>query len=168
MNKCQKCGKETKNAKFCSHSCSASVVNVGRRRHGDPTPRNICLTCGTKTRHKKYCSRSCAQRYYTKKQLELFEQGENIPAKSGGAIRGFLREYLLQQADYTCLLCGFRKQNPYSKRWVVEIDHIDGKWQNNTKGNLRVICPNCSAATPNYKAMNAGNGRKYTPTRRKA
>jgi len=106
-------------------------------------------------------------RKLTAQLIAAFELGENIPGKPNGGLKGWHREYLIAKANYTCQECGFKKQNPFSKRWIIEVDHLDGNWQNNTKGNLRVICPNCSAATSTYKAMNHGNGRKYTPTRRK-
>ena len=57
MNRCKNCGKETKNAKFCSHRCSAIVNNRGVRRHGKPS--GICLNCGAKTRNAKFCSSEC-------------------------------------------------------------------------------------------------------------
>ena len=45
---------------------------------------------------------------------------------------------------------------------VLEIDHIDGDYHNNTIGNLRCLCPNCHAQTENYCGRSAG---KYTRVR---
>lgn len=63
MNACKTCGKETKNNKFCSRSCSAKTNNIGNHYH---KPRqkickncsavfeifrgNICKTCKEKTK----------------------------------------------------------------------------------------------------------------------
>ena len=33
--------------------------------------------------------------------------------------------------------------------------------RNNKLENLRLLCPNCHAQTPTYKAKNKGNGRNY-------
>lgn len=46
--------------KFCSRSCSATVNNIGIRRHGFGP--NNCLRCGnlTKTTSEKYCSTECS------------------------------------------------------------------------------------------------------------
>ncbi len=65
---CKKCGKETKNPKFCSRSCSASFNNVGvRRNNGHPVKSNgKCAHCGkTKNRPKaKFCSLSCSTTFH--------------------------------------------------------------------------------------------------------
>ena len=37
----------------------------------------------------------------------------------------------------------------------LELDHIDGDSTNNVLGNLRLLCPNCHAKTPTYRAKNA-------------
>jgi hypothetical protein len=56
MNTCIHCGTDTKNAKFCSQSCSAKHNNKGVRRHGKDT--HPCAYCGNPTR-RKYCSIRC-------------------------------------------------------------------------------------------------------------
>ncbi|MGJ9421785.1 HNH endonuclease signature motif containing protein [Aeromicrobium sp. CF3.5] len=44
---------------------------------------------------------------------------------------------------------------------TLEIDHIDGDFQNNQIMNLRFLCPNCHRLTPNF----AGRGRgRFTGT----
>lgn len=54
-----------------------------------------------------------------------------------------LRKALLAiGTDYVCSIC----QNPgewQSQKLVLQIDHINGDPLNNTKENLRFLCPNC-------------------------
>ncbi|PPD51194.1 MAG: HNH endonuclease [Methylotenera sp.] len=38
----------------------------------------------------------------------------------------------------------------------LELDHIDGNSNNNNITNLRLLCPNCHALTPNYRGKNKG------------
>jgi hypothetical protein len=60
------------------------------------------------------------------------------------------RQFLLAEASYKCTLCGFSKTRN-DGRSILEIDHIDGDNTNNVKSNLRVLCPNCHALTPNFR-----------------
>ncbi len=36
----------------------------------------------------------------------------------------------------------------------LELDHIDGNYQNNTLDNLRLLCPNCHSLTPTFRGKN--------------
>lgn len=38
---------------------------------------------------------------------------------------------------------------------VLELDHIDGIWNNNSKDNLRWLCPNCHSQTKTYRRRNS-------------
>lgn len=47
--------------------------------------------------------------------------------------------------EYKCEKC---KINSYNGLPItLEIDHIDGDWKNNTRENLRYLCPNCHSQT---------------------
>lgn len=51
-----------------------------------------------------------------------------------------------------------------SKELHFILDHIDGDATNNTRNNLRLICPNCDSQLDIYKSRNIGNStRKYKP-----
>jgi Zn finger protein HypA/HybF involved in hydrogenase expression len=61
--------------------------------------------------------------------------------------------------EQRCWKCGWNEIHPVLNKVPLEINHIDGNSKNNHKDNLEVLCPNCHSLTPNYRALNYGNGR---------
>ena len=55
-----------------------------------------------------------------------------------------IRHHLFEVGfKYECNCCGITEWN--GKPLVLEIDHIDGQYWNNTRENLQFLCPNCHA-----------------------
>lgn len=74
------------------------------------------------------------------------------------------KEVLLREAGLCCSACGFSAFRPDGKT-ILELDHIDGNPKNNTRENLRILCPNCHALTPTFR--NVGRTGKSSPRLRK-
>src|SRR5579862_6565739 len=53
------------------------------------------------------------------------------------------------------------RRNPTTGRVPIEVEHIDGDWQNNHLSNLTLLCPNCHALTPTFRGLNRGRGRAH-------
>jgi hypothetical protein len=51
--------------------------------------------------------------------------------------------------QYGKCLCGLSEW--HEKRLVLEIHHIDGAHQNNSRENLQYLCPNCHSQTPFFR-----------------
>ena len=68
-----------------------------------------------------------------------------------------LRKALLETGvPYQCSECS--TQGMWNgKPLTLHVDHIDGKYWNNTKENLRFICPNCHSQTPTWCGKNKQN-----------
>jgi len=65
------------------------------------------------------------------------------------------RAMLEHGLEERCALCGIEAI------WLgeplpLEVDHIDGRWQNNRIENLRLLCPNCHSTTDSYR----GRGKR--------
>lgn len=71
----------------------------------------------------------------------------------------FVKRYLLETRGDKCESCGFDKHGPFGS--IIQMDHIDGNYQNNLLSNLRLLCPNCHATTPTYGSRNKGGGRGH-------
>ena len=66
-----------------------------------------------------------------------------------------------------------KKNVAYSQRWTCnicqillpptyQVDHIvpHAILADDSPDNLQALCPNCHSLTPNYKALNKGNGNR--------
>jgi hypothetical protein len=68
------------------------------------------------------------------------------------------RKILIEEANFSCTVCKFSEKRK-DGTCILQIDHIDGNRNNNTRENLRVVCPNCHALT-SEKFMHIG--QKHT------
>lgn len=92
-------------------------------------------------------------------QRQRMSADEILVRRPDGARR--VKPHLLRRALvesgvlYQCALCG----NPGEWQGVpltLQIDHVDGDFLNNTRENLRFLCPNCHRLTPNFAGHSAG------------
>lgn len=117
-------------------------------------------TCGYcskefKSHHKQpFCSSACSDDHQRNHWIAPWMAGEFSPSERQ------VRRYLMRIHDYKCSWCKWGEINPSTGLTPLEIDHIDGNATNNTPTNVRLLCPNCHALTPTYRALNKGNGRR--------
>ena len=147
---------KTARQKFCSRSCAALTNNTKKLV--------LCLRCGVPCgTGKSYCSKAC-------KKLLPVEQwlAGHRSAKTKYGLASWARQYVLEQASFTCEAIDLRtnlrcteNRSKLDGKTVLQIDHIDGNWQNCNRSNLRALCPTCHALTETYGASNMGYGRTW-------
>jgi hypothetical protein len=115
--------------------------------------------CGQaiKQRATKYCSFKCRQDFNFRLRVHLVESG--CYQVRGGYT--FLRKLLIKRLGEKCSKCGWAQRHKKTGKVPIEVEHIDGDWQNNKLNNLTLLCPNCHALTPTFRGLNRGRGRAY-------
>lgn len=121
-----------------------------------------CKYCGKEIGSKKYCSQVCQAKEKQRLCLENYLIGslDGHKHSRNKDTKDFVRKYILEKYNYICVLCGFSGYNEFSKKSILQIDHIDGDAGNSRPENLRPLCPNCHAMTENYMGLNRGKSSR--------
>lgn len=164
---CKQCGKtipyEKRHRSFCDSSCAATYNNLHK---GHEKQECFCMNCGKEISNKerKYCSNKCQQEYIFKQKVletdktQKFSVSNSIDNEIKEVNRRFVKKYLEYKYGHKCAICG-------NTHWLGEpilliVDHIDGDIENYNVSNYRLICSNCDATLPTYKARNKGKGKR--------
>lgn len=138
---CKQCGHmlpyEDRANTYCNHSCAAKYAN-GRRK----TKRCQCGV--TIARHRSYCEKCRAAGF-----------GSNRCTLETAQTDAARRRCLVRMRGHRCEECGLSEW--LGKPIPLQLDHLDGNSDNNSEGNLRLLCPNCHALTPNFMGRNKNN-----------
>ena len=119
------------------------------------------MNCNQKISSKnKFCSNKCQKEYEYKKYIKKWKNNEVSGMRGEYQISMYIKTYLFEKYNNKCARCGWGKVNPYTKNIPLEVEHIDGNYQNNSEENLILLCPNCHSLTETYKGANINHGRK--------
>lgn len=67
------------------------------------------------------------------------------------------KEFLVDECGGVCVIC--RQATHNDLPIPLELDHINGNSDDNSRENLRVLCPICHSRTPTFRGRNIRKGR---------
>jgi hypothetical protein len=124
------------------------------------SPKNICLNCGKEiSNNKKYCDTKCMSEYKHKNNYKHFKEHPEEFNRANYSPRMFKKD-ILEEQNGVCAICGCTTEWN-GKPLTFVLDHIDGHASNNSRENLRLICPNCDSQTDTFKSKNKNGDRHY-------
>lgn len=147
---------------FCTGRCREEFwTKVGE--HIAHRSKGCCVDCGTSIAVQSVRCRDCHVQSRTDKAIQAWLSGEWSGAQTGNEyiLSRTVRKYLLEEAKYACVKCGFDTRHPDGQS-ILEINHINGIPNDHRKSNVEVLCPNCHALTPCHGGRNKGHGRPKT------
>ena len=120
-----------------------------------------CINCGKEVKNKnKYCNVKCQKEYEYNNYINDWKKGIADGKRGDYQISMHIKRYLFEKYQNKCARCGWGETNIFTKNIPLEIEHIDGNFENNKEENLILLCPNCHSLTSTYKGANINNGRK--------
>lgn len=124
-----------------------------------------CKNCGIeikgRTDKKSCCGWPCILEYRQKIFVENWLAGIEKGNRGKVSTSKRIKTHLIRIRGNKCERCGWCEVNPHTNKVPIELEHIDGCWNNNKIENLILICPNCHSLTATYRSLNTGNGRTY-------
>lgn len=146
-------------SKFCSRSCSATMNNrLWPKRMRLLGPVKKCKACDStfESVSADYCSRRCYLDQRFSSFVIRWKAGDES-GRSGYAVSEYIFSYLHKLQCGCCALCKVSEWLGQSLK--LQLDHIDGRHQNCSPENVRLLCPNCHAQQPTSGSRNNGKGR---------
>lgn len=128
-------------------------------------PMNTCLYCNRNFKAcrntlGKYCSNSCQREFEYNSNVKNWLEGKNKGWMSQTRqLSPYIKRYLREIRGTDCERCGWDERHPVDGAILTEFDHTDGNAENCRPENLKILCPNCHAMTPTYRARNKNSTR---------
>lgn len=166
MYNCELCKIEVENrygsGRFCGAKCARSfstsknrkLINkkISQSRSSNPT----CKTCGQDASYKNGGTRKyCILHKHKYRCTSLETCGSDKVRKN----------FLIKENGYRCWQCGISEWQGVPA--PLQLDHVNGDSDNNSRENLRILCANCHTITPTWGFKNARRTSSIRMSKRK-
>jgi hypothetical protein len=118
---------------------------------------SVCRTVIGKHSETGLCSKHLTEHKQQAKLQHWLETGD-IGMSPDTTIRGIFRDYILEQQNHCCAICGISDEWN-GKHLVFVLDHVNGDAAYSARENLRLICPNCDSQLDTFKSKNKNSAR---------
>jgi len=147
---CPSCKDPIKNKDntYCSKRCSSSIER--KQKHSHTTRNKISIAMKKRWRKGPHISKE-KLKTITKKAIEKQKQNREKLYKYGNWEElplTYKRRKVLEEQDGKCAICKIGEWQGQSL--TLHFDHIDGNSKNDSRENVRFLCPNCHSQTETY------------------
>lgn len=147
---CTRCGKIVQKVTkmgFCSRSCANA------RQHSEETKLKMSRSAsvvGPEARKRRAESAKAKWADPVFRETNLTARKQLVKSRSFDTFSLCHKKKLVrEEQEGKCARC--RLDSWQGEPLVIEIDHIDGDTNNNTRSNLIGLCPNCHSLTPSWR-----------------
>lgn len=150
--KCPKCGndftpvkKNNYETRYCSRSCANTrTPTLDTRKKQSESLSRISRELTVEQKNSRAEKLSISAEKTNRFKLV------NVPFNDLGM--GLKRRKIFEEQNGRCLHCG-NDENWQGKKLTLELDHINGIRTDDSRQNLRLLCPNCHSVTETFCAQ---------------
>ena len=128
--------------KFCSRSCANKRIYSDERKINHSETMKKFFYSETEEKRISRIKKSVETKRDKIDRKLITEDFDNLSI-------AMKRERILIEQDFKCNICNSSEQW-LGQKLIFELDHIDGNRKDNSRTNLRLLCPNCHSQTETF------------------
>jgi len=144
--KCLKCGKlhdgNYGSGKYCNVKCANSRVRT----------EEVKKKISEGVKKSKSWEKINRETFDKEKQIKSLKETWRKKRPEWDEVHISTKKRWLKEDIGECQMCGLKEW--LNEKIKLEVDHIDGDKYNNSRENLRLLCPNCHSTTPTWRKPN--------------
>lgn len=140
--------------RFCSQKCSRGFSTKAKRVEINQKVSNSLSGRPGKKRGGFTFDRAAIEKAAATKKRNYEAKAAATPVAN--LSKKLKKKRILEEQGYRCILCGI-EQRWNNQPLAFHLDHVNGDRRDNSRENLRMICPNCHSQTETYCGRNKGS-----------